>query len=134
ANNITPPVITTVTNLPPSADLAVGKAGPGAVAPGANFSYTIAVTNLGPSTAASVSVTDALPANVTFISASGGGALNGGNVIWTLGSLATNAGTNLTLTVTAPANGATLTNTASVGSPTGDPNPTNNTTPPVLTT
>ena len=39
----------------------------------------------------------------------------------------------MTVTVTAPASGS-LTNVASVSSPTGDPNLTNNVTPPVITT
>ena len=40
---------------------------------------------------------------------------------------------NVTVTVTAPACG-TLTNVASVSTPTGDPNPTNNLSAPVVTT
>jgi len=72
---------------------------------------------------------------VTFVSASAGGVLNGAQVVWAdLGILAANSSTNLTLTVTAPANGVSLTNTAAVGSPTPDPTVTNNTTPPVITT
>src|SRR6185369_14111031 len=132
-NNVTtPPVVTVVT---PVADLSVSKTASTATPlPGANFDYTIVVANAGPSAASSVTVTDALPVNVTFVSASAGGELSGGNVIWTnLGGLAAGASTNLTLTVTAPLQGG-LTNVASVGSPTGDPNPTNNvTTPPVVT-
>jgi len=93
------------------------------------------VTNAGPSDAASLSVTDSLPAGVSFVSATAGGTLNGGNVEWAdLGTLAAGAVTNLTLTVTAPDEGGSLTNVASVGSPTSDPNPTNNVTPPVTTT
>ncbi|MSU57437.1 MAG: tandem-95 repeat protein [Pedosphaera sp.] len=131
-NNTTPPVLTGVGT---SADLAVSKTSPASVNAGANFDYTITVTNLGPTAANSVTVTDALPASVTFVSASAGGALSGSQVVWSdIGSLAAGGTTNLTLTVTAPANGASLTNTASVGSPTPDPTATNNTTPPVFTT
>jgi uncharacterized repeat protein (TIGR01451 family) len=131
-NNTSAPVITSVT---PIANLAIGKTGPAtSVLPGANFNYTISVTNFGPSIASSVSVTDSLPVNVTFVSATAGGVTSGGNVIWTnLGNFATGATTNLTLTVTAPVRGS-VTNTASVGGPTLDPNPTNNVTPPVTTT
>ena len=70
--------------------------------------------------AGSVTVTDALPAAVTFVSATPTNAtVTSSNVIWPdLGSLAANAATNLLITVTAPANTATLTNTATVGSPT----------------
>jgi hypothetical protein len=63
----------------------------------------------------------------------GGGLNNSGVVNWTLGTLTTGQTTNVTLTVTAPASGS-LTNVASVSTPTGDPNLTNNLTPPVITT
>ena len=66
-------------------------------------------------------VTDALPAGVTFVGASGDGADNGGVVSWILGTLTSGQVSNLTVTVTAPA-GGTLTNTANVSSPTADPN------------
>ena len=128
-NNTTPPVVTTVSAV---ADLAIGKSAPASVFAVSNLTYTISVTNFGPSTASSVTVTDSIPNGASFVNASGGGANNSGTVIWNLGNLANNAVSNLTLTVTAPASG-TLTNTATVGSPTGDPNSTNNTTPPVLT-
>jgi large repetitive protein len=128
-NNVTPPVITSVI---PLADLTVAKVGPALVFAASNLSYTISVTNSGPSSASSVIVTDSLPANVTFVSASGNGTNNSGVVTWNLGTLANGAASNLTVTVTAPASG-TLTNTASVGSPTGDTNVLNNTTPPVIT-
>src|SRR6185436_10456562 len=107
---------------------------PATVNAGQNFNYTITVTNLGPTLASSVTVTDNLPASVTFVSASAGGVLNGSQVTWSdLGILAANSSTNLTLTVTAPANGGSLTNTVSIGSPTPDPTPTNNSSAPVLT-
>lgn len=132
SNNFSAPVFSSVT---PSADLAISKSAAASVTAAQNFDYTITVTNLGPIAASSVTVTDALPVGLTFVSASAGGALNGAEVVWTnIGSLAAGSSTNLTLTVVAPANGASLTNTASVGSPTSDPNPTNNLTPPVFTT
>src|SRR6266404_2299775 len=130
-NNTTPPVITAVS---PSADVSASKSGPAAINAGANFNYTITVANAGPSTATSVSVTDNLPAGVTFVSATAGGVLSGGQVLWNnIGDLAAGSSTNLILTVTAPAGGASLSNTATVSSPVSDPNPTNNTSPPVLT-
>lgn len=128
-NNVTPPVFTSVT---PVADLQLIKTGPPVIANSANFSYTLLVTNHGPSAATNVSVTDVLPGNVSFVSASNGGFLSGGNVMWTnLGTLPANATFALTLTVTAPASGST-TNTASVSSPTADPNGGNNSAPPVV--
>src|SRR5581483_5091731 len=94
--------------------------------------YTINVTNFGPSAASSVIVTDALPVGVTFVNASGNGVNNSGMVTWNVGTLIANATTNLTLTVQVPASGS-ITNVATVGSPTADPNPTNSVSPPVPT-
>ena len=116
------------------ADIAVSKSGPANVYAGTNFDYIITVTNLGPGAAASLSVTDNLPSAVGFVSATTGTTINGSLVVWTnLGSLAAGAATNLTVTVTAPVTGASLTNLAAGGSPTSDPNPTNNTSLPVFT-
>ena len=129
-NNVTPPVITTVT---PLADVGIGKAGPASVLATSNLVYTISVTNFGPSSASGVVVTDALPAGVSFVSASGNGINSGGVVNWTLGTLTSGEVSNVTVTVTAPASGS-LTNIATASSPTGDPNPTNNTSIPVITT
>ena len=129
-NNVTLPVITTVT---PVADVGIGKSAATTVLASGNLMYTISVTNFGPSSASGVVVTDALPASVTFVSASGNGINSGGVVNWTLGTLANGAVSNVTVTVTAPASGS-LTNVASVSTTTGDPNPTNNTSIPVITT
>jgi large repetitive protein len=129
-NNVTPPVTTTVI---PVADLGIGKSAAGSVLATSNLVYTISVTNFGPSTASSVTVTDSIPAGVTFFNADSGGANNAGTVIWNLGDLPVNFVTNVSLTVTPPVSGS-LTNVATVGSPTSDPNPTNNVTPPVTTT
>ncbi len=54
-----------------SADLIIVKnASPATAVPGANLTYSIRVQNCGPSTATNVSVTDAIPAGTTFVSAS----------------------------------------------------------------
>jgi uncharacterized repeat protein (TIGR01451 family) len=98
-----------------------------------NLVYTISVTNYGPSSAGGVTVTDTLPASVTFVSASGNGINTAGVVSWSLGTLGSGQVSNVTVTVTAPASG-TLINAATVSSPTGDPNSTNNMTAPVITT
>jgi uncharacterized repeat protein (TIGR01451 family) len=125
-------VVTTVT---PLADVGVFMTGPAAsVLPGANYNYSITVTNSGPSPASGVSVTNSLPGNVTFVGATGGGVTNGSQVVWSnLGSLAAGAATNLTLTVTAPLRGS-VTNVVSVGSLVLDPNTVNNTAPTVTIT
>src|SRR5262249_48671915 len=130
-NNTPPPVVTTVLS---SADVQAAKIGPATVMASMGFNYTISVSNAGPSIATSLPVTDSLPVGVTFVSASAGGVLSSGQVVWpNLGNLAAGSSTNLTITVTAPANGASLTNVASVGGFVSDPNPGNNTTPPVVT-
>ncbi|HEX7152053.1 MAG TPA: hypothetical protein VF618_11245, partial [Thermoanaerobaculia bacterium] len=109
-----------------SADLAIVKndaADP--VAPNGSIVYTLAVTNIGPSAATSVSVTDTLPAGVTFVSATGTGwTCNeaAGVVTCTTPSLAIGSAPAITITVTAPATAGTLSNNATVSSATSDPN------------
>jgi uncharacterized repeat protein (TIGR01451 family) len=61
---------TTVTAL---ADLSVVKTGPANVVAGGTVTYTLDVSNAGPSNAAALTVIDTLPAGVTFVSASGTG-------------------------------------------------------------
>jgi len=131
-NNSFGPFITTVTD---QADLAVTKTGVTTIPATNQFTYTIAVTNNGPSSAVSVVVTDSLPANLTFISATGGGATNASltNVYWSVASLTNGAVTNLSLTVKAPATGI-ISNHVVTGSPTGDPTPGNNSFGPFITT
>jgi len=131
-NNYFGPVLTTVIG---QADLAVSKSGPATVNANSQFSYTISVTNQGPSTAVSVVVTDSLPANVTFVSVTGGGTTDASltNVFWTVSSLASGAATNFGLTVQAPASGV-ISNWVVTGSATADSNLGNNSAGPVLTT
>ncbi|HEY3215102.1 MAG TPA: OmpA family protein [Candidatus Eisenbacteria bacterium] len=116
-------VTTTVTE---QADLAVTKSGPALVAALGSISYTLTVTNNGPSSAANVALRDSLPAGVTFASASDGGTQSGGVVTWPgVASLASGASLTRTVTVTAPASG-TLLNIASATSTSADPTPNNN--------
>ncbi len=134
-NNGTAANAQVITAITPLAELAVFLTGPAtSVLPGTNYSYTITVTNAGPSAALNLSVTYQLPTNVSFVSATGGGVVNGSQILWTnLGSLASGAVTSVTLTVTAPLRG-TVTNLASAGSAALDLNPANNLTPPLTTT
>ena len=93
---------------------------------GQNFTYALTVSNAGPSAAATVVVTDTLPAGVTFVSATGGGTLSGNVITWpAIASLASGANQGYSVTVTAPATGV-LTNILASTSPTADPNPGNN--------
>jgi uncharacterized repeat protein (TIGR01451 family) len=123
---------TASTTVTASADLAIAKSGPATVVAGSDVVYTLTVSNAGPSDAASVSVTDTLPAGVAFDSASGPGwsCSNVGDVSVTCtrpGLAAGATAPDITVTVVAPAAAATLSNTASVSSATADPDPSDNT-------
>ena len=119
-----------VTQAPPSADLALIKvASPNPVFFGSNLTYTITVTNRGPNDAASVTITDALPSRVTFVSA---GASQGsctqiaGTVTCDLGTVANGSTATVSVVVIASHQGI-VTNRASVTSVTTDPLSSNNT-------
>ena len=61
-------------NCVSQADLSITKSdAPDPVSPGGTLTYTLTVTNGGPTGATSVTVTDTLPAGVTFVSAAGAG-------------------------------------------------------------
>src|SRR5207245_1308418 len=113
-----------------SADLSITKTdNPDPVNAGATLTYTVTVSNGGPSTAANVQVTDNLPAGVTFQNASGTGwtcVQAGGVVTCTRGSVAPGGAPPITITVT-PAICGTITNPATVGTTTFDPRTANNT-------
>ena len=135
---------TAVTTVTASADLSVVKTGPATANAGTNITYTIVVTNNGPSNAANVSLTDAVPANTTFVSESqstgpvfscvnppSGGT---GTVTCTIASLGlTSATFSITVHVNPGAVGAAIGNTANVTASTTDPNPGNNTSSVVTT-
>jgi uncharacterized protein (TIGR03437 family) len=116
----------------PNADLALTKtAAPNPVPAGENLTYTLAVRNIGPQPATGVTVTDTLPAGVTFVSASSTqGNCNGTSTIaCNLGNLAASApGNEATITIVVrPTATGTITNTASVTGNETDPNMVNNT-------
>ena len=125
-------------NVNPSANLAVVKTGPASVGFGGAISYTIVVSNAGPSAANGASFSDAVPAGVTAISASCGtqtggavcGAVNvaGSNVTSTITTLPSGGSVTITINGTAPTSGASITNTANIAAPAGttDPNTGNN--------
>jgi uncharacterized repeat protein (TIGR01451 family) len=117
------------TTVNPSSDLAVALAGPESVIVGSNFTYTVTVTNLGPSAATNIVVNDALPGALAFISAtSAQGTVTNSNglVAWTFGSLASGASATLTIIVNAVETPGIL-NTVSVQSSQADPVSANNT-------
>jgi uncharacterized repeat protein (TIGR01451 family)/fimbrial isopeptide formation D2 family protein len=119
----------------PQADLAIAKTvqSSGMVIAGGSVAWNLAVTNLGPTEdPGPVSVTDNLPAALTYVSASGTGwtcANAGQAVTCTLpGAFAVGQNSAISL-VTTPGAGAvpSVTNTASVAGTGNDPNPANNT-------
>src|SRR5207253_5161784 len=115
----------------PGADLSITKTdAPDPVHSGQNLTYTIVVTNNGPSTATGVTMTDQLPKNAGFASATttqGSCSPSKATVTCSLGSLASGASATITIVVKSPTRG-TITNTASVAaSSPPDPNTNNNT-------
>ncbi|MCX8090587.1 MAG: proprotein convertase P-domain-containing protein, partial [Verrucomicrobiae bacterium] len=113
----------------PWADLTLAKLADAEVVLGSNVNFTIGVTNLGPEIALNVTVSDPLPAGLSFVSALstlGTVATNGGsNVVAALGNLAPNEGALITIKATANALGW-ITNVASAATASADTNAANN--------
>ncbi len=114
------------------ADLAIIKTAPGSVVAGGLLTYSLTVTNNGPSDATNVVVTDALPGGTTFLTSS---IPCTAGVTCTIGNLANGASISFTITVSVSASllsnlGASatnITNTATVRAHQFDPRLSNNT-------
>ena len=112
-----------------TADLAITKAdSPDPVKEGGLLTYTISVSNLGPGTATGVTVTDDLPSQVDFVSATASQGTcdqKGKKVTCALGNLAANPyGQAATVTITVrPKKAGQIVNTASVAVGQGDTDP-----------
>jgi uncharacterized repeat protein (TIGR01451 family) len=115
----------TTTVSSPSADLRITKVAPTSGFLGSTIIYTIQVQNLGPSSAAGATVSDALPATANLVSASSG-CTGTRTITCTTGTILSGATVSFNLTVQ-PTAGGTLSNTATVSSVTTDPVPGNNT-------
>jgi uncharacterized repeat protein (TIGR01451 family)/fimbrial isopeptide formation D2 family protein len=113
------------------ADLAVVKRTVSPVVPGRDVTYEIAVTNTGPSTSRQpITVTDTLPAGLTFVSATGDGWACDAAIACVRASDLPAGGTAPPITVAATLDAdfaGPLVNTAEVTGTTPDPVPDNNT-------
>jgi uncharacterized repeat protein (TIGR01451 family) len=120
----------------PVSDLGVEKTstftdldGSGTLTPGDEIVFAVAVTNHGPSTAQSVSVTDLLPNGYQFVSDDArlnGGTYQAGTGLWTIGTLGDQQTAVLHITaIVGP--GGNYTNIATINpNANEDPDPTNN--------
>ncbi len=125
---------TATTTVMPQADLSITKSdSPDPIVTGQNVTYTLTVSNAGPSDSTGVTVTDTLPANLTFVScnSTGGGTCGGSGNARTVSFTSIPAGGSATITFVATvncnvANGTVITNTATVAATTADGNPANN--------
>ena len=127
--NLTNNSATDLGNGASQADLRITKvAEPGTVASGGEVTYTVEVTNRGPSSAEDVTADDLLPAaDYANVSASSTQGTCDTTVSCAIGGLAAGATTTITITATVEANDETLLNTATASSPTADPEPSNDT-------
>ncbi len=124
---------TDTTTIEKSADLAITKTHDGDFTAGSDGSYSLSVSNNGPSDAALPSVTDDVPSPFTVVSVDGGSAwecgATGNDVSCTavadLPAGATAATISVVVSVPSSQGATGVTNTASVSSATGDPDGSN---------
>jgi len=108
--------------VPPAPVLNISKTdSPDPVVAGSNLTYSLSFSNTGNAAATGVVITDVVPANTTFVSATGGGMLGTGGVVsWSIGTLAAGAtgSVQMVVRVASPLpNGTLISNgTYSIGS------------------
>ena len=90
----------------------------GGFTPGTSVTYTLTVTNEGPSPATGVVAQDKLPSGVTFVSAEGDGTYDAASGKWDLSTEVIEKGATrtlrITVTIDASAAGSVVTNTATI--------------------
>ncbi|MCK6623696.1 MAG: hypothetical protein DPW09_02050 [Anaerolineae bacterium] len=116
----TPNTVIATTTVRAVADLTITKSdSPDPVNAGATLTYTVRITNTGPSTANAITVTDTLLTGVTFVGASGTGwacSQAAGIVTCTRPTLSVGTAPTIIITTTAPVSSGVITNTAVVTS------------------
>jgi len=122
---------TDTADINPIADISITKSdSPDPISVDGTLTYTLIVTNSGPSDASNLQVTDTLSVGVTFLSAVGSGWVCSeslGVVTCTLSSLKNGDSSIITITVTTPSSAGIITTTATVSASETDPNTSNNT-------
>ena len=89
----------------------ISKTAPAIVMPGDAYLYTLTISNGLPMSLTNVIITDTLPANTTFVSASDGGQFVGSTIRWTVPAMTSEAVVNRTFQVEATTlAGLTITN------------------------
>jgi uncharacterized repeat protein (TIGR01451 family)/fimbrial isopeptide formation D2 family protein len=120
---------TVTTTVGPDADLAITKS-MGKAQAGQPLTYTLAITNKGPSASSAVTVKDTLPAGTTFRSAApsqGTCSASGQTVTCDLGPLASGGSAQVSITVDVAATvTGNIRNSATVEGPEPDPHKSNN--------
>ncbi|MGC1616368.1 MAG: C25 family cysteine peptidase [Candidatus Acidiferrum sp.] len=128
--------VQTTVGLATTADLSItNTAAPNPVIAGNNITYTVVVKNNGAAAATSVALSEAIPANTTYVSATPSPATGwtcgvaGGTLTCSNPTVASGASTTFAVVVNVnagTASGTFITDTANVSSATTDPNPNNN--------
>ena len=112
------------------ADVAITKEAPGSINAGSTLQYELTVTNNGPSRAPNVSVMDALPDNVRFVTSEtsqGTCSYGGGTVSCSLGTVASGDSATIRIDVIPTQTSAgSITNSATVSTSDTDPDTSNN--------
>jgi uncharacterized repeat protein (TIGR01451 family) len=120
-----------ITVVAAQSDVSITQTGPATVVAKANITYTLTVTNAGPSPAANAIVGDVLPAGTTLVSATpspAGSSCSGTSTVsCSLGTLAAGGSATIVLVVKSPSTSGTVANTATVATYTLDSNLANNT-------